>query len=124
VRLPRIVKRAAHRLGLHRIGTRPCDARVRVLHDGVTLAETGRAIRLDETGSPPRYYIPREDVRLELLTRSPTTSHCPFKGDATYWSAPGAQDAFWSYEAPADPEAQPIAGMLAPSPRRVEVRAG
>jgi uncharacterized protein (DUF427 family) len=124
VRLPRVVKRAAHRLGLHRIRTRPCGARVRVLHDGVALAETDRAIRLDETGSPPRYYLPRDDVRLELLTRSSTTSHCPFKGDATYWSAPGAQDAFWSYEAPTDPEAQPIAGMLAPSPRRVEVRVG
>ena len=124
MRLPRAVKRAAHRLGLHRIDTRPWAARVRVLHDGVTLAETDRAIRLEESGSPPRYYIPREDVRLELLTRSATTSHCPFEGDATYWSVPGAQDGLWSYEAPTDSEAQSIAGMLAPSPRRVEVRTG
>jgi uncharacterized protein (DUF427 family) len=118
------LKKAAHALGLHRIETRPHHGRVRVEHDGVTLAETDRAIRLDETGAPPRYYIPRDDVRLELLTRSPTTSHCPFKGDATYWSAPGAADAFWSYEAPSEPDAQPIAGMLAPSPRNVDVRVG
>ena len=97
---------------------------MRVVLDGVTLAQSDRAVRLDETGAAARFYIPREDVRTELLTRSGTTSHCPFKGDATYWSAPGAKDAFWSYDAPSEPAAQPIARMLAPSPRRVEVRVG
>jgi uncharacterized protein (DUF427 family) len=117
----RSLKKAAHALGLHRIRTRPHRGRVRVEHDGVTLADTARAVRLDETGAPPRYYVPREDVRLELLRPSAKTSHCPFKGDATYWSAPGAEDAFWSYDAPSEPDAQPIAGMLAPAPRRVDV---
>jgi uncharacterized protein (DUF427 family) len=97
---------------------------VRVVHGGVALAQSDRAVRLDETGAPARFYIPREDVRMDLLTRSDTTSQCPFKGDATYWSAPGAKDAFWGYDAPSEPDAQPIAGMLAPSPRRVEVRVG
>ena len=116
---PQLLKRAAHSLGLHRIRTRPCDARVRVEHDGVVLAESERAVRLDETGAPPRYYIPREDVRIDLLTPSTKTTHCPFKGDAKYWSAPGARDAFWSYEEPSEPDAQPIAGMLAPSGRLI-----
>ena len=117
-----LVKRAAHALSLHRIRTQPYDGRVRVERGGVVLAETDRAVRLDETGAPARFYLPREDVRLDLLVRSPTTSHCPFKGDATYWSAPGADDAFWVYEAPSEPDALPIARMFAPSPRRVDVR--
>ena len=50
-----------------------------------------------------------------------TTSHCPFKGDATYFSAPGAKDAFWVYENPSEEAAQPIAGLLAPWPGRVDV---
>jgi len=117
----RFLKRAAHALGVHRIATRPYEGRVRVERDGTLLAESDRAVRLDETGAPPRYYLPREDVRLDVLVRSATTSHCPFKGDATYWSAPDAEDAFWVYEAPSEPDALPIAGMFAPSPARVGV---
>jgi uncharacterized protein (DUF427 family) len=85
------------------------------------LAESDRAIELDETGLPTRYYLPREDVRLDLLTPSDTTSHCPFKGDATYFSAAGVPDAFWVYESPSEEDALPIAGRLAPWPGRVEV---
>ena len=116
-----IIKQAAHKVGAHRITTQPFAGKVRVERDGQLLAESSRAIRLDETGLPPRYYLPREDVRVDLLTPSDTTSHCPFKGDATYWSAPGAPDAFWVYEAPSEDDARPIAGMLAPWPGRVEV---
>jgi uncharacterized protein (DUF427 family) len=115
------VKKAAHAVGAHRITTRPSSKRVRVEHDGTTLAESGRAVELDETGLPTRYYLPREDVRMELLTPSATTSHCPFKGDATYFSAPGAEDAFWVYESPSEEAAQPVAGLIAPWPGRVEV---
>jgi uncharacterized protein (DUF427 family) len=118
------IKRAAHAVGAHRISTRPFDGRVRVERDGTLLADSTRAIQLDETGLPPRYYLPREDVRLDLLTPSDTTSHCPFKGDATYFSAPGSPDAFWVYEAPSEDDAQPIAGRLAPWPGRVEVHVG
>ncbi|HEX6022746.1 MAG TPA: DUF427 domain-containing protein [Solirubrobacter sp.] len=109
-------------LKTHKISTRPSHRHVRVLDkDGRVLAESDRAIELDETGLPTRYYIPRDDVRLELLEPSDTTSHCPFKGDATYFSAPGAKDAFWVYEEPSKDDAQPIAGMLAPWPGRVDV---
>jgi uncharacterized protein (DUF427 family) len=115
------VKKAAHAVGAHRITTRPSSRRVRVQHDGRTLAESARAVELDETGLPTRYYLPREDVRMELLTPSATTSHCPFKGDATYFSAPGADDAFWVYESPSEEDAKPVAGLIAPWPGRVEV---
>jgi uncharacterized protein (DUF427 family) len=106
----------------HKITTRPSHKHVRVEDStGRVLAETDRAVELDETGLPTRYYIPRDDVRLELLEPSDTTSHCPFKGDATYFSAPGAKDAFWVYEIPSKEDAEPIAGLLAPWPGRVEV---
>ena len=107
----------------HTVTTRPSHRHVRVeAADGQVLAETDNAIELDETGLPTRYYIPRDDVRIELLEPSPTTSHCPFKGDATYFSAPGAKDAFWVYENPSEEAAEPVTGLLAPWPGRVDVR--
>ena len=115
------IKKAAHAVGAHRISTRPFEGRVKVEHDGEVLADSRRATALEETGLPTRYYLPREDVRTDLLTATETTSHCPFKGDATYFSAPGAKDAFWVYEKPSEEDALPIAGMLAPWPGRVEV---
>jgi uncharacterized protein (DUF427 family) len=115
------IKKAAHAVGAHRITTRPSTRHVRVESEGRVLAESDRAIELDETGLPTRYYLPRDDVHTDLLTPSETTSHCPFKGDATYLSAPNAKDAFWVYEAPSEEDAKPIAGMLAPWPGRVEV---
>ena len=115
------IKKAAHAVGAHRITTHPLTGAVRVTKDGELLAESRNAVALEETGLPTRYYLPREDVRTDLLTPSETTSHCPFKGDATYFSAPGAKDAFWVYEAPSEEDALPIARMLAPWPGRVEV---
>jgi uncharacterized protein (DUF427 family) len=115
------LKKAAHAVGAHRITTRPFTGQVRVERDGQVLAASDRALALDETGLPARLYLPREDVRMELLSPSETTSHCPFKGDATYFSAPGAEDAFWVYESPSEEDALPIAGMLAPWPGRVDV---
>jgi uncharacterized protein (DUF427 family) len=116
-----IPKRAAHAAGAHRISTSSSTRRVRVEHEGRVLAESSRAVELEETGLPTRYSLPREDVRLDLLEASDTTSHCPFKGDATYFSAAGAPDAFWVYEAPSEEDAKPIAGLLAPWPGRVDV---
>jgi uncharacterized protein (DUF427 family) len=115
------LKKAAHAAGAHRISTRPSTRHVRVELDGELLADSRRAVELDETGLPTRYYLPREDVRMERLTPSTTTSHCPFKGDATYFSAPGAPDAFWVYEQPSEEDALPVAGLVAPWPGRVEV---
>lgn len=105
----------------HRISTHPSDSKVRVELDGEVLAESTRAIALEETGLPTRYYLPREDVRMDLLRPTDHSTHCPFKGDASYFSAPGATDAFWVYENPSEEDAKPIAGLLAPWPGRVEV---
>ena len=118
------MRRAAGKAAGHRIETEPAGTRVRVEIDGRLLADSERAIALHETGIEPRYYLPREDVRTELLIPSETTSHCPFKGDATYLSAPGAEDAFWIYDDPSEEAAKPVDGMLAPWPGRVEVIVG
>ncbi|MFD5977006.1 DUF427 domain-containing protein [Streptomyces bacillaris] len=84
----------------HHITVEPGTVRVRAVHDGQVLAESRRPLVLRETGCPDRYYLPPEDVRTELLTPSETTTHCPFKGDASYWSVPGAADLLWAYPEP------------------------
>jgi uncharacterized protein (DUF427 family) len=104
----------------HRIETRVSTRHVRVEHDGEVLAESGRALELHEGMLPVRYYLPREDVRMDLLLPSPTRSHCPFKGDASYFSAAGARDAFWSYEQPIEGR-EDIKGLVAPWPGRIDV---
>ncbi|KUO17833.1 DUF427 domain-containing protein [Streptomyces dysideae] len=73
---------------------------VRAVHGEQVLAETDRALVLRETGCPPRYYIPAEDVRLDLLKPSDTHTYCPFKGTASYWSLPDAADLVWAYPDP------------------------
>ena len=115
-------KKAAHAVGAHKISVAPATKTVRVTGpDGTVLAESSRPLALEETGLPTRDYLPREDVRLDLLTPSATTSHCPWKGDATYFGAPGVDDAFWVYEAPSEEDAKPVAGYLAPWPGRVTI---
>jgi uncharacterized protein (DUF427 family) len=77
---------------------------VRVEIDGVVLAETSRPSLLFETGLPTRYYIPRADVRLDRLEPSSTTSACPYKGEADYYSAQVGDrlvpDIAWTYLRP------------------------
>ncbi|MDX2541819.1 DUF427 domain-containing protein [Streptomyces sp. WI04-05B] len=86
----------------HTITIEQTDDRVRVVHGDQVLAESGRALVLRETGCPPRYYFPAEDVRLDLLTPSDTHTYCPFKGTASYWSLPDAADLVWGYPEPKD----------------------
>ncbi|HEY2128428.1 MAG TPA: DUF427 domain-containing protein [Streptosporangiaceae bacterium] len=108
----------------HTITTTQGNAHVVVTLDGTKLAESDRPVLLDETGLPTRYYLPREDVRIDLLR--PTDSHttCPFKGVASYWSAEvdGAvhEDLVWSYPDPI-PQAAQIADLLCFYPDRVEL---
>lgn len=83
----------------HRVDARATSRRVRVLRGDEVIAETTRARLVSETGLPNRFYVPREDIKAEL-TQSETSTHCPYKGQATYWSVPGAEDAGWSYEEP------------------------
>ncbi|MFE9309831.1 DUF427 domain-containing protein [Streptomyces sp. NPDC088353] len=84
----------------HTITIDKSDEHVRVVRGGQVLAESDRALVLRETGCPPRYYLPPEDVRLDLLTASDTHTHCPFKGTASYWSLPDAADLVWAYPDP------------------------
>jgi uncharacterized protein (DUF427 family) len=82
----------------------PVTERIRVVHDGIVIADTVRALRVLETSHPPGYYIPAVDIRMDLLRPSPTSSHCEWKGAASYWSLDsGAReipDIAWSYERP------------------------
>src|SRR5437763_4554332 len=73
----------------HRIDVIPSDSHVRVLRDGQLLAESARAVALFESGLPVRWYLPHEDVQAELQP-SDTVTHCPYKGQAGYWTVPGA----------------------------------
>ncbi|WP_419998027.1 DUF427 domain-containing protein [Streptomyces boninensis] len=84
----------------HVITVEPGTEHIRAVRDGQILADSRRPLVLRETGYPPRYYLPHEDVRTELLTPTETTTHCPFKGDASYWSAAGAADIVWAYPDP------------------------
>lgn len=108
----------------HTVTITPVDAHVEVTLNGETVAKTDRPMRLEETGLPARYYIPREDVRMDLF--KPTTFHttCPFKGQASYWSADIGGTAYdgvvWAYEEPI-PAAADIAGMLSFYPDRAEI---
>src|SRR5437763_1587159 len=74
---------------------------VRVVFGGVTIADTRHPRLLLETGLPTRYYIPEQDVRMELLEPTETTTRCPYKGKASYWSAKVGdrvfKDIVWSY---------------------------
>jgi len=71
----------------HTIKIIPAGHHIEVSVGGQKLAESDRAMRLDETGLPARYYIPREDVRTELLRPARRKTTCPLKGRASYWSA-------------------------------------
>ena len=104
----------------HRVDVLPTSRRVRVSLEGTELADTSRAQVLYETGLPPRWYIPPEDVRGEALVDSDTRTGCAYKGFASYKSvkagvnAGGAteEDLVWLYEDPLR-EAAPIKGHLA-----------
>jgi uncharacterized protein (DUF427 family) len=110
----------------HRIDARRTSRPVRVTAAGELLAETRAAYVLSENGLPNRWYLPREDCRLDLLQPTATSTHCPYKGTANYWtlaSAPDQRDVAWSYERPF-PEATPVARCLSFYGEAVEVRVG
>ena len=94
-----------------------------VLFNGVTVARSNHAKVLFEGSLPARYYVPAADVRLELLRPTTTKTHCPWKGEANYFSidvdGKKAEDAVWSYRSPI-PEMTMIAGLLSFYPERVD----
>jgi uncharacterized protein (DUF427 family) len=109
----------------HRIATRPAGVRVRVTLKGEVIADTRDAVELRETHvghvvAPVVYYIPRKDVKMDRLVRTSHQTHCPFKGDASYYSiAGGPENSVWTYEQPYD-EMLPIKEHLAFYPDKVD----
>ena len=90
--------------------------RVVVRVGGEVVADTTRALVMRAPGTPDQQYIPREDVDMMRLVRTQLVTHCPYKGDASYWSIRSGprtvENAVWSYEAPYD-DMTPITGYLA-----------
>jgi uncharacterized protein (DUF427 family) len=88
----------------HPISITNAGATVRVTVKGRVIAESSRALRLEEKGYPPVYYIPREDMDMSLLIRTTHYTYCPYKGDCTYYSipigGPRSEYAVWTYENP------------------------
>lgn len=107
----------------HPITITPNPHRVRVLVGGAVVAETSAALTLQEASYPPVQYIPRADIKAEMFTPSTRSSHCPYKGDASYLGVEAGgrvvENVAWSYERPF-PAVAAIAGHLAFYPDRVD----
>lgn len=110
----------------HPISIEPARQRITVRFAGRTLARTERALTLREASLPPVFYIPRQDADLALLERTAHHTHCPYKGEASYYTiaAEGqrAENAVWTYESPY-PAVAAIDHCLAFYPDRVEILA-
>ena len=108
----------------HPIRIAPNPRRVRVRLGDKTVADTARALTLFEASYPGVHYVPREDADMALLTRTAHKTHCPYKGDAAYYSITAngrtAENAVWTYEQPF-PDVAEIAGYLAFYPNKVEI---
>jgi len=98
--------------------------RVRVSIGDTVIAETTHALTLKEAKYPAVQYVPREDAKMELLQRTDRVTHCPYKGDASYFSvhADGkvVENSIWTYETPFPAMAQ-IAGHLAFYPDKMKI---
>jgi uncharacterized protein (DUF427 family) len=103
----------------HRIDVRRTSRRVRISVRGHPVADTSRPHVLFETGLPPRWYIPREDLLVELSPSAHATV-CAYKGTASHWSAAGEEAIAWSYEDPFG-EVEPIRGLVAFYDERVDL---
>ncbi len=107
----------------HPITITPNGSRVTIHVGGRMIADTTSALTLHEANYPPVHYVPRKDVDLAALATTDTRTHCPYKGEASYFSIPagGARsvDAIWSYEDPHEGVAA-IKDHLAFYPDRVE----
>ncbi|MEO9174564.1 MAG: DUF427 domain-containing protein [Gaiellales bacterium] len=104
----------------HRVDVRHTSRHIRVSGaDGVVLADSTAALLVSETSTTDRFYLPRADVKVDLAP-SDRTWTCPYKGHATYYSVPGAEDVAWSYESPLA-EAAPLAGYISFAGDGIEV---
>lgn len=108
----------------HRIEVLRSSSRIVVRVNGEPVAESTRARILFETALPPRYYLPREDVRMDSLEAVELRTSCAYKGWATYWDAvtdaSSVPAAAWSYPEPLR-EAELVGGLLAFFQERPEI---
>jgi uncharacterized protein (DUF427 family) len=107
----------------HPITITPSRDHVRVMLNGHAVADTKRALVLQEAAYKPVFYIPRQDARVDLLEKTTHGTHCPYKGEASYYTIKAgdrvAENAIWSYETPY-PAMHEIAGHLAFYPDRID----
>lgn len=98
-----------------RIDVLPSSRRIRVMVDGEVVADSVRSRILYETGAPARYYLPKVDVRMDLLTPAGTSTACPYKGWASYWDVAAGgnvhSDLAWGYRTTL-PESDGITGLV------------
>jgi uncharacterized protein (DUF427 family) len=108
----------------HPITFEAAPRRVRAAFAGHVIADTDDAVILREASYRPVYYFPREGVEMSLMGRTDHHTHCPYKGDASYWTIAmdgrAAENVAWSYEDPF-PAAMAVKDMIAFYPDRVEV---
>lgn len=111
----------------HPITVNPTGKRVVVRVNGEIVADTNAALELQESTYPAVQYIPFKDVVQDVLTRTDTSTYCPFKGDAGYYSVTTGgvtvDDVIWCYEQPY-PAVAAIAGHAAFYPDKAEISVG
>jgi uncharacterized protein (DUF427 family) len=108
----------------HPITIEPAADRWRARLGSHVIADSNDALVLREASYPPRVYFPRTDVAMEYMTRTQKQTHCPYKGDAAYFTTfldgEFHENLAWSYEAPF-PAMEAIAGRICFYPERVEL---
>jgi uncharacterized protein (DUF427 family) len=108
----------------HPIAITANPKRIRVSAGGIVIADTTHALTLKEASYPAVQYIPRQDTNMTLLSHSDRTTHCPYKGDANYFSVAAGgktlENSAWTYETPFPAMAE-ITGYLAFYPDRVKI---
>ncbi|MEZ5799563.1 MAG: DUF427 domain-containing protein [Nitratireductor sp.] len=106
------------------ITTKAHDGAVVVSFEGTEIARSQNAVLLQEGSYPPVIYLPIEDVNPTLIRRSSHVTHCPYKGEASYWNVEIGEheidNALWGYETPYD-EMLEIAGLVAFYPGKVTI---
>ena len=99
-------KNREQELSGYRVVLKPAGHRIRAVFRGQTIADSARVLVMRETRLPSVFYFPREDVRMELFAKTDRRTHCPFKGDASYWTLEvgeaSVENVAWSYEDPFD----------------------
>lgn len=100
----------------YRVTLEPTPRRLRVVFAGEVIADTARGMLMHETRHLPVYYFPVADLRADLMTKTAHSTHCPYKGHASYWTVRvgdrSAENAVWAYEDPYD-EVPALKGLAA-----------